>query len=301
MSGVFQPDFRQGNRSEYLAQYLLSYLGTSVIVPRQEDVGIDFNCAISFSNGHIEEIKEQFHVQIKSNITDEIEFGSIVKSGSKQKKKWKKHELDWLFNLDNPLFIGIVNKDNGSLELFSTSFMWFNYWTKNFLTIKFLPNHPIGESEEIHAQADEDISVWAKEIDSTVPKIKTIVPMGPPIIRLTKENVRNEETLFEIKKVFHSAILVEHSNITYKKLRLPYFNWLLKITTNTKIDLGYFYSIDKVLKEEVSLYKNLTPILISLALLYKNTKDARFETIFNTLKLAPNNLIPENIKKIIEE
>ena len=80
MSGALQPDFRQGNRSEYLAQYLLSYIGTSILVPRQEDVGIDFNCAISVNNGHIEEIKEQFHVQIKSNITDDIEFGEVVKT-----------------------------------------------------------------------------------------------------------------------------------------------------------------------------------------------------------------------------
>jgi hypothetical protein len=300
MSGGLQPDFRQGNRSEYLAQYLLSYLGTSVLVPRQEDVGIDFHCAISVANGQIEEIKEQFHVQIKSNITDEIEFGSIVKSGSKQKKKWKKHELDWLFNLDNPLFIGIVNKDEGSIELYTTSFMWFNYWTKEFLTIKFLPNTPSDHSAEIHALADEDITEWAKEIESSIPKIMTIVPMGPPVIRLTKENVRVEATLFKIKEVLRLAIMIEHSNITYKKLRLPYFNWLLKIATNSTIQGGYFYSIDKVLREEVGLYKNLTPILISLALLYKNTQDARFETILNALKLVPKNLIPENIKTTLD-
>lgn len=300
MSGGLQPDFRQGNRSEYLAQYLLSYLGTSVYVPRQEDVGIDFHCAISVSNGHIEEIKEQFHVQIKSNLTDDIEFGSIVKAGSKQKKKWKKHELDWLFNLDNPLFIGIVDKNNGSIELYSTSFMWFNYWTKEFLTIKFLPNNPNDINAEIHAQADEDISEWAKEIETDLPKLKTVVPMGPPVIRLTKENVREEATLLKIKEVLRLAIMVEHQNITFRKLRLPYFNWLLKISTNSVIHGGYFYSIDKVLREEGKLYQNLTPVLISLALLYKNTQDPRFDTILNALKLSPQNLIPDNIRTILE-
>ena len=178
--------------------------------------------------------------------------------------------------------------------------MWYNYWTKEFLTINFLPNTPSEHSEEIHALADIDISEWANEIENSIPKKTTIVPMGPPVIRLTKENVREEETLFKIKEVLRLAIIIEHSNITYKKLRLPYFNWLLKITTNSTIQGGYFYSIDKALREELGIYKNLTPILISLALLYKNTRDPRFEMIFNTLKLVPQNLIPENIKTTLE-
>ena len=41
--------FRQGDRSEYLALYMLSALGLAVPVPRQEDVGIDFHCNTSES------------------------------------------------------------------------------------------------------------------------------------------------------------------------------------------------------------------------------------------------------------
>ncbi len=296
MSGVVQPDFRQGNRSEYLAQYLLSYLGTTVFVPRQEDVGIDFNCAISVASGHVEEIKEQFHVQIKSNITDDIEFGEVAKTGKNQKTKWKQYELEWLFNLDNPLFIGIVNKDEGSLELYSTSFMWYNYWNRKFLTVKFLPNHPSGDMAEIHVQEDIDISEWASDLETTEPKVKTVVPMGPPIIKLTKENIRQSEVLPTLKNLFRLAIQIEQANITYKKLRLPYFNWLHKISTNSSFVGGFFYAIDKVLIEEQRLYQSLTPLLISLALLYKQTNDQRFEIIMNALNLTPPQFIPPEVK-----
>ncbi|MGG9971336.1 hypothetical protein ACQ33O_06045 [Ferruginibacter sp. SUN002] len=296
MSGALQPDFRQGNRSEYLAQYLLSYLGTTVCVPRQEDVGIDFNCAISVNNGHIEEIKEQFHVQIKSNITDDIEFGEVVKTGKDKKVRWKNYELEWLFNLDNPLFVGIINKDDESLELYSTSFMWFNYWNRKFLTIKFLPNTPNGDMEEIHAMADIDISEWASELETEVPKVKTVVPMGPPVIKLTKDNVRQGDFIIQLKRLCRLAIQLEQANITYKKLRLPYFNWLHKISTNNHFVGGYFYAIDKVLNEEQRLYQSLTPILISLALLYKHTTDPRFDTIMNSLKLVPLEFIPPEVR-----
>jgi hypothetical protein len=301
MSGVFQPDFRQGNISEYLAQYLLSYLGSSIYVPRQEDVGIDFNCAISENDGQLEVTKEQFYVQIKSNLTDEIEYGSVVKTGKNNKCKWKKYELDWLFNLDNPLFIGVLNKDEGSLELYSTSFMWHNYWNKKFLTIKFIPNQPNQQMEEIHAIDDLDISDWAEELDTEIPKKKTLVQMGPPIIKLTNDIVRGDITeLNKIKNIFRKAIMIEKSNIIYKNLNLPYFNWLHRISTNDSFVGGWFYTISKVIDEEEKLYQSLSPILIALALLYKKTQDSRFETILNVLKLVPTEYIPIEVKVALE-
>ena len=44
--------FRQGNRSEYLAQYMLSALGLAVKVTTQEDVGIDFYCNVGKRDGN---------------------------------------------------------------------------------------------------------------------------------------------------------------------------------------------------------------------------------------------------------
>jgi len=299
MSGVLQPDFRQGNRSEYLAQYLLTALGTAVYVPRQEDVGIDFNCAICHNNGKIDEVKEQFHVQIKSNLSDEIEYGSIIKSGKENKPKWKKHELDWLFNLDNPLFIGICDKTSSSLELYSTSFMWYNYYNKKFLTIKFLPNVPSGKYEEVHATDDIDISEWAGDINVNIPKVKTLVKMGPPIIKLDINTVQDEDQIFRIRKLMRQAILLEQGNINYKKLNLAYFLWPHAIATNEEIKPAYFYAPQSDLNNEQSLYQASAPILISLALLYKQTGDNRFSIIMDMLKLVPQEIIPQKVKKVL--
>jgi hypothetical protein len=44
MPGLLLDSFYQGNRSEYLAQYILSALGVAVKVPHEEDIGVDFNC-----------------------------------------------------------------------------------------------------------------------------------------------------------------------------------------------------------------------------------------------------------------
>jgi hypothetical protein len=300
MSGAYQPDFRQGNISEYLAQYLLSYLGTAIYVPRQEDVGVDFHCAITENESHIDIVKEQFHVQIKSNLSDEIEFGSVIKTGKDSTIKWKKHELDWLFNLEVPLFIGISNKEGSCLELYSTSFMWYNYWNKKFLTLKFIPNKPNGKMDEIHATEDIDISDWASGLDVDIPKIKTLVQMGPPVVKLTDKSVREKNELAIIKNLLRQAIIIEKNNIIYKKLNLPYFKWIHQIATNEKFVGAWFYTVEKVINEEHKLYQTTAPILIALALLYKNTQDSKLDPILNVLRLVPSDYIPDHIKKILE-
>ena len=48
MPGSIWYPFRQGNRSEYLALYILSALGISIYVPRTEDIGVDFYCSLRF-------------------------------------------------------------------------------------------------------------------------------------------------------------------------------------------------------------------------------------------------------------
>jgi len=40
MPGSIAPGFHEGSRSEYLAHYIFTMLGTAVPVPHQEDTGI---------------------------------------------------------------------------------------------------------------------------------------------------------------------------------------------------------------------------------------------------------------------
>lgn len=129
MSGGLPINLRAGNRSEYLAHYLLSYIGTVVSVPRQEDIGIDFHCTIGQAGGTIEQYRNTYFVQVKSNLDDELEYGAVVKRKN-DKLQWKSYEKEWLFSLDAPLFICVCDKTNNSIELYNTSFMWHCYWTK---------------------------------------------------------------------------------------------------------------------------------------------------------------------------
>jgi hypothetical protein len=64
--------------------------------------------------------------------------------------------------------------------------------------------------------------------------------------------------------------------------------------------VAYFYTINKVINEEEKLYQSSAPILIALALLYKQTQDSRLDAILNALKLVPNKYIPKEVKDVLE-
>lgn len=117
MVGGIWHAFRQGDRTEYLAQYLLSGLGVASPMLRQEDIGYDFFCAAATENaGGLTTFGPAFGVQIKSASMPKVELGGLNDKGS-----WKRHEIEWLDAIDMPLLLGIVDKSIQQIQLFSTS------------------------------------------------------------------------------------------------------------------------------------------------------------------------------------
>jgi hypothetical protein len=119
MSGIRYYNFREGDRSEYLANYLLSGIGLVIPFPRQEDIGIDFYCSLADQERGSLTFGFPYLVQVKSSSETELSFGS-VKEG-----KWRHEDIQWLFRQELPLFIGFVDKSAPRLDLFNTSAFWF--------------------------------------------------------------------------------------------------------------------------------------------------------------------------------
>jgi hypothetical protein len=130
MQRVFS--FRQGDRAEYLAQYILSAFAISVPVPRQEDVGSDFHCSLLKREGSNLRPYLPFNIQIKSYgdkiLNEGISFGGITEGGN-----WRSHEFDQLLQTDTPFLIGIVNKEKDEqwMDIFSTITRYFIHYNWN--------------------------------------------------------------------------------------------------------------------------------------------------------------------------
>src|ERR1043165_189330 len=113
--------FREGDRSEYLAQFLLSAIRLCTTIPRQEDIGLDFLCSIADQEQDVLSFGYPFMVSVKSLSSPNIDLAVP------EKRRAQKH-VERLFRQDARLFFGVVDKNTVSLRLFSLLPLWFLFY-----------------------------------------------------------------------------------------------------------------------------------------------------------------------------
>src|SRR6266536_1050547 len=119
MSGKLASNFRKGNLSEIIADYLLSSIGISTPVRRQDDIGFDFYCQLADQEtGPILTFGSPFIIQIKSDSEESIVYGNS------NADKWRNEDIAWLFKLEWPFFIGVVYKNEISIKIYRTTNIW---------------------------------------------------------------------------------------------------------------------------------------------------------------------------------
>lgn len=100
-------NFHKGSRAEYLAHYALSAFGTSFLVPRQEDIGIDLYCSITETIGRLDWPAMHYTVQVKSDDAPWTIRGTEA--------------VAWLVTHPLPLFLCLVDRKELRLRLYQTS------------------------------------------------------------------------------------------------------------------------------------------------------------------------------------
>jgi len=105
MSGRRVFNWREGDRSEYVANFLLSAIGLVTPVPRQEDIGIDFHCALADQENGVLTFDYPFIVQAKSIGSPVVE----VKAPDKYKHQTGvvPEHISWIFRQELPMFLAI--------------------------------------------------------------------------------------------------------------------------------------------------------------------------------------------------
>lgn len=106
MPGSIATNWHEGSRSEYLAQYVFSSLGTSTPVPHQEDNGLDLYCTLMEQVGKRSWPTAYFAVQVKST-EDPWVFESA-------------DSVRWLIEFPLPMFLCAVTKKDARLRVFQT-------------------------------------------------------------------------------------------------------------------------------------------------------------------------------------
>lgn len=293
MPGGKSKNIDHGDKGEYLAQYLLSFLGLPLPVLRQVDIGIDFYCNISDRTRPLLTFSHPFSIQIKKInektglLSEPISFGGL----NTKKTKWKRYEIDWLFNSEIPFFIGIANIHMKSLSIYSTSAVKFVY-NEHFdcTKITLSPRFDKNDNSNVNHPKISDIDC-TNSLESYGDGKEYIVDLGQPIIELNINNVFIADVLEGQKTLFKTFMdKVEKRNITQRVLGSPFF-WWNKNLLNSEIA---WYVSSKLDKEKI--FEELVPIILPLAIFYsENHMQDDLEKITGTL-LMIEKYIPNEIK-----
>ena len=88
MPGALGYGWHEGSRGEYLAQSFLTALGVSAPVIRQEDIGIDFYCALTRKENKKLTFHSPYMVQQGASGSKDFVYGGEIKRGQGAKIAW---------------------------------------------------------------------------------------------------------------------------------------------------------------------------------------------------------------------
>jgi hypothetical protein len=280
MAFMRDSNLRMGDRSEYLAQYFLSAFGVSVLVPRQEDIGIDFYCSLAEKNGRHLIYRWPFWVQVGSEGSKKFEYGGVTTGD------WKRWEIEGLRDLQIPFFVGLVDKEKRCLRLFSSSAKWF------LLNSRW----PIGQLDLCSDDTRDPMQYYQTgEVDTQQGRLPCFqIPLGAPILEVTLEDIGTEK-FHAAARILGSAIEKEYENIVYSKIGTPYAVLPMKDhRPNEPLEVfHYAFAIrDDKLGEQLRWIK---PVCISVAANYKaQNRQADLDKLRPIFDLLP--LIDEDRK-----
>jgi hypothetical protein len=191
MPGEKRYGFHEGSRSEYLAQYAFASWGTAVVIPQQEDHGLDLHCTLMERVGGRFLAKSPYTVQVKS------EMKPVVFEG--------KEAVRWVIEHPLPLFLCVVDKASGRLSIYHT-LARFHAWClgqwPDRLSMMPVPAVPgqIGRCTQ-----------WPGSYD---------LSLDQPILDFTVNQMLDDGFWQKAREVFEFWIEVENDNLTRVRTRL---------------------------------------------------------------------------------
>jgi hypothetical protein len=201
MTGALAANLYQGSRSEYLAQFIFSTFGTSLLVPRQEDYGLDLFCALTERIGHRAWPYAYYAVQ--------------VKSGAEAWRIRGPKSVEWLINYPTSLIYCVVDKRKGRLRAYQTSARFLASFASELPEqMNLIPGKTSGPGRP---------TSW----DST-----GNFQLGPPILDLTVNELGDPQRVALYGQVLRTWVTVDEANI--RRRRMGVLSWSMppNYTTN---------------------------------------------------------------------
>jgi hypothetical protein len=296
MSGTRSHNFREGDRSEYFAQVLLSGLGLCTPIPRQEDIGFDFVCNLSDQESGILTFGHPYIVSVKSASSPEIELEPTdagIKADSQR-------HIEWIFREELPAFLAVVDKDSFTMRFYSLIPIWFIYYEGGpkcgKLTLS--PRLDATDLSDVGRPKDEG------ELPNWKGKHHFKVDLGHPVASIGLDSLKDPDSTRLVKKRLRRAVHYAQMNRVHEKLGVPYFYWFAKMAPDSSslVPACYHLPAPSTPEGRVSVMKELAPSLISFALLYKQNGEVdRLNAVKSLLADVPPEFFTDVIRENLPE
>ena len=228
-TGSIAANFHEAGRSEYLAQYVFTMFGTSVLVARQEDYGVDLYCTL-FSERQGQRVWPvgYYSVQVKS----EVAPWTFIHPES----------VRWIVEYPAPLLLCIIRKKDGLVRVYQTMARFAAAAAPELpASMALVPGEPGPAPTYGFDGATGSHS------------------LGPPILEFKVEDLLDDERFEQFRKVLHFWVLNDFDNVRryqmgMRQVWMPYEHTTNKVpaSINTSYLLAYAAPEIRAKAEETS-------------------------------------------------
>lgn len=252
MSGRRLSSYRKGDWNEDLGILLLKLLAAVAPIPRQEDFGLDaIGTLLKPPQDNLVYAEQSFYIQLKSE--------------SKKTITYRDHELDWLRNLQLPLFIGAVSRKYSSLNFFPA------HKLNEFFVLRDLKN-----LRELTIKLDDDGAKRKVNGESCE------LSIGPPLLSINITQASDSSFLKKAYQILEKYIRLEHQNILTRPLR--YYRHIKWETNKKASSSGHLVALRRdFLKDDLfDAYESMVPGF-ELIKIYSESEDKELGRKLNSL------------------
>lgn len=181
-----------GDSAERLAEFIVGSFAFTTPVPYQIDIGVDSYCVL-----HDPDVFQ------KEMVKAGLSFTLQVKSNRRPIKYLTRHAIEWVTNLDNPLFVCIVDRRKLRCQIYST-------WNMQNALLLYGPMKTVlrvGRPSDGYQPP-------------TVDGDTMYVPLGGPVLDLTPDMVVERDQANHWGQVMRSWIKIDKENLTNRAVGL---------------------------------------------------------------------------------
>jgi len=302
VSGKCVFTWREADRIEYLGNFLLSALGLVTPAPRHDDSGVDFHCSLADQEKGGITFGFPFLVQARSIVKPVVHF-KAPKKYRHQKNLIPAH-LSWLFHQDLPMFLGLVDKEEIAIHLYSLAPIWFLHHDRencpDCAAISLVPRIGGGGEEAGRVGPPKQTG----QVTSSPESYDYKVDLGRPVASFSSKETAVREKLARHRESLRFCIDHELRNIVFARAHLPHFYWMAETRPEEGLPVPASYCGVAPAKagELKPIQSFLGPALLPLALRYKeDNRSGLLRALRGLFREIPGDAIPHELRQALPE